>query len=348
MVSATSFAITVILGRLCGKPEVGLYYLALQAVLLARGVQEQLIVSPYLVYSGRKSGRDCATYAGSSLVHEIALLTGVMLTLAGVAHYGGLSSSLTGLLWLLVGAAPLMLLREYIRQISFAELRVTEALAVDCFVAVLQLGALAAAAYYGVLSTPLTYTLLSIGCGIAAVAWLARRRGKFVAECRAVYSDWFHNWQFGRWALASQLLGQTMPLVLPWIVAGTHGEAATGTLGVGTTLIGFANMFVLGLSNFICPRAAQSFASGGRRELIGVLKQAAIMYLAVLVPFALAMLMAGGPLMAAVYGPDFADAGPIMAVLAFGAVANSLGVTAGNGLWAMEMPSAIFGPTCAP
>ncbi len=342
VVSATSFAITVILGRLCGKPEVGLYYLALQAVLLARGVQEQLIASPYLVYGGRKQGHAAATYAGSSLVHEMSLLAAVMLTISLVARFGGWTPPVAELLWLLVGAAPLMLLREYIRQISFAELRVGEALAVDCGVATLQLSALGVAAYAGVLSTPLTFVLLSLGCGVAATAWIIRRRGKFVAERRAVVSDWFHNWRFGRWALASQLLGQTMPLVMPWIVAATHGQAATGTLGVGTTLIGFANMFVLGLSNFICPRAAQAFAAGGKRELVGVLKRAAGMYLAVLIPFAFAMLLAGGKLMAFVYGAEFADAGPIMAVLAFGAVANSLGVTAGNGLWAMEMPSANF------
>src|SRR4051812_37281372 len=70
VVSATNFAITVILSRLCGKPEVGLYYLALQVVFFARGVQEQLVASPYLVYGGRRQGKAAAAYAGSTLVHE--------------------------------------------------------------------------------------------------------------------------------------------------------------------------------------------------------------------------------------------------------------------------------------
>lgn len=342
VVSATSFAITVVLGRLCGKPEVGLYYLALQVVFFARGVQEQVIASPYLVYSARKQGEEAARYAGSSLLHELVLLTTVAASLGAAAASGCLSPELTELFWLLVGAAPLLLLREFIRQIAFAQLQVTEALAVDCGVALLQLGALAAAAYCGVLSTPLTYTLMAIGCGISAIVWLIRRGGIFAASPQAAWSDWLQNWKFGRWALASQLLGQTMPLALPWIVAGTHGEAATGTLGVSTTLIGFANMYVLGLSNFICPRAAQAYAGGGTRELTGVLKHAVAMHLAVLVPFALAMFVAGQPLMSLIYGPEFADAGTLMAVLALGAIANSLGIVAGNGLWAMELPSANF------
>jgi O-antigen/teichoic acid export membrane protein len=342
VVSATNFAITVMLGRLCGKPEVGLYYLALQLVFFARSIQEQVISSPYLVYARRHEGAAAARYAGSTLVHEIGLL-GVIAALLAAAWWGGWGTSeMRGLLLLLIGVAPLMLLREFLRQISFANLRVGEALALDVAVSVLQLAGLALAAWYGVLSTPLTYLALGAGSGLAALGWFWRRRGSFVPRRTTVAAHWFHNWRFGRWALASQLLGSSMPFFLPWIVAATHGQAATGALGVGTTLIGFANMFVLGLSNFVCPRAAQGFAQGGTRELTSVLKQAAATYLAVLVPFAAAMVVAGRPLMTLIYGPEFADAGAIMAILACGAVANSLGITAGNGLWAMELPSANF------
>jgi O-antigen/teichoic acid export membrane protein len=348
VVSATNFAITVILSRLCGKSEVGLYYLALQVVLFARGLQEQLIASPYLVYGGRKQGQEARRYAGSMLTHEIILLMAVSCSLALVAAYGPVSNDLAELLWLLVIASPLLLIREFIRQFSFAQLQVAQALSLDCSVAALQIAALGAAAYAGALTTPLTYSVLAIGCGLSAVTWLILRRGTFAAESAAIWPDWVHNWRFGRWALASQLLGQTMPLLLPWIVAGTHGESSAATYGVSATLIGFANMYVLGLSNFICPRAAQAFASGGSRELVGVLKQAALMHLSALVPFAVVMLVAGQPLMTFVYGPAFADAGLIMAVLAVGAIANSLSIVGGNGLWAMELPSANFrGDLCA-
>lgn len=348
VVSATNFAITIILSRLCGKPEVGLYYLAMQVFFFARGVQEQLIASPYLVYGSRKQGSEAARYAGSTLAHEIVLLIAVAASLAAAAAYGGASPELAELLWLLVGAAPLMLLREFIRQFSFAELKVSQALVLDFGVAALQITTLAIAAGLGQLTTPLTYIVLGTGCGVAAVVWLVLRRGTFATEFSAIWPDWVHNWRFGRWALASLLLGQTMPLILPWIVAGTHGESSAATYGVSATLIGFANMYVLGLSNFICPRAAQAYASGGARELVGVLKQAALMHLSALVPFALSMLAAGQALMTFVYGPTFADAGLIIAVLAFGAITNSLSIVAGNGLWAMELPSANFrGDVCA-
>lgn len=342
VVSATNFAITVLIGRVCGKPEVGLYYLALQVVFLARGVQEQVIVAPYLVYSGHRRGEEAAKYSGSVLMHECIFiaLTAIVMT---VGNWCGLvSSELSSVLWLLVTATPLMLLREFARQNAFANLRIKEVLALDVFVCGLQLVMLALAAWFDVLDAKLTFSILAIGCGIASIIWFVRRGGIFLVDRHRILPDWKHNWHFGRWALATQLLGSSMPLVIPWIVAAMHGEAATAALGVGTTLIGFANMFVLGLSNFICPRAARAYAHGKEAELKIVLRQAALMHLSVLVPFALTIFFAGDRLMAFVYGPEFADAGQILGILAFGALVNSMGIVAGNGLWAMERPSANF------
>jgi O-antigen/teichoic acid export membrane protein len=342
VVSGTNFAITVLLGRACGKPEVGLYYLALQAFMLARGVQEQVIVSPLLVYGGRKQADEFKAYAGSSLVHELIYIALVATLLLVVALTGVCTGELGDLLWLLVGAAPLMLLREFIRQMSFGQLRVGQALAIDVAVCTLQLAGLACLVEVGLLTTLSTFIVLALGCALPVLVVTLVRRGSFAAHANRLWPDWRNNWRFARWALASQLLGQSMPLVLPWVVAGTHGEAATGSLGVGTTLIGFANMFVLGMSNFVCPQAAKAYATGGKRDLVNVLQKAAGTYLLVLVPFAAAMLLCGPWLMTMIYGPDFADAGQIMGVLAVGAVANSLGIAAGNGLWAMDLPSANF------
>jgi O-antigen/teichoic acid export membrane protein len=54
------------------------------------------------------------------------------------------------------------------------------------------------------------------------------------------------------------------------------------------------------------------------------------------------MFFQGQRFMSFVYGPDYADSGLVLAILAFGSLANSLGILAGNGLWAMERPAANF------
>ena len=90
--------------------------------------------------------------------------------------------------------------------------------------------------------------------------------------------DWIHNWRFGRWALASQLLSSTTPYVMPWVIAVTHGEAQTGLLGACSTLVGFPNMFLMGLCNFLSPRTAQAYAHGGLAELRSVLLKTALLF----------------------------------------------------------------------
>jgi O-antigen/teichoic acid export membrane protein len=154
--------------------------------------------------------------------------------------------------------------------------------------------------------------------------------------------DWKQNWAFSKWALASHLVGCSTPFVLPWFVAVVDGTAATGLLAACTTLVGLGNAFMMGLANYLTPKAAQSFATGGAAELRGVLRKTALLFTLTLGGFALLACIAGDWAAVLIYGNDYAGAGPILAVLALGVFASSLGLTAGNGLWAMEKPAANF------
>ena len=129
---------------------------------------------------------------------------------------------------------------------------------------------------------------------------------------------------------------------MPWVIAVTHGEAQTGLLGACTTLAGLSSMFLQGLGNFLGPRAAQAYSRGGLTELRSVLVKAAVLFVATLGSLAVAAFLFGEQLAVLVYGPHFAGAGPIIGLLSLSVLANSVGVVAGNGLWAIERPSANF------
>jgi O-antigen/teichoic acid export membrane protein len=129
---------------------------------------------------------------------------------------------------------------------------------------------------------------------------------------------------------------------MPWVVALTHGEAQTGTLGACSTLVGLSNMFMMGLCNFLSPKAARAFATGGLAELQSILRKTAILFAASLGAICVVGFTLGETIAVAVYGEQFGDTGWIIGVLSLSVLANSMGVTAGNGLWAMERPSANF------
>lgn len=342
IVSGTSFVTSVIVGRACGTTELGAYYLALTVVFFVRGIQEQLVFAPYMIYCGRKRGEETSLYAGSSLVHQLIVMLIAIVVMLGIDLAGIAPPALSSMLWLLIGVVPLLLMREYVRQISFAHLQPLAAVMVDVIVASLQLGTLAALAILGKLSVPLALAVMASSAGVAAVVWLFVKSQPYQLRLANAYRDWISNWKFARWALASQLLASSTPYVMPWIVALTQGEAETGVLGACATLVGLSNMFMLGLSNYLSPRAARAYAEGGVDALGGVLKQTAAIYAVSLGLMTIVSFAAGSMIASLVYGQSMPEASLLMGVLSLSVLANSMGVTAGNGLWAMEKPSASF------
>jgi O-antigen/teichoic acid export membrane protein len=342
VVSGTSFLTSVILGRMCLREELGVYYLALSIVFFVRGVQEQLVSAPYMIYCNRRSGAELARFAGSSLAHQCVLLVTTSVVLAGLAIAGVLPAGLQGAIWLLLAAAPLMLMREYIRQLLFAHLQMRGAIVLDVAAAVIQVAGLGLLVAADRLTLSTTLAVLAASAGLPAAVWLAVKRQPMRVRLADAVADFRHNWTFARWALASQLLACTTPYVMPWVVALTHGEAQTGTLGACSTLVGLSNMFMMGLCNFLSPRAARAFAEGGLAELRAVLWKTALLFAVSLGTICVVGFAAGEAIAAGVYGPQFGDTGWIIGVLSLSVLANSMGVTAGNGLWAMERPSANF------
>jgi len=345
IVSGTSFATSVLIGRMCTKEELGVYYLALSIVFLVRGIQEQIICAPYMIYCNRRQGRRLASYSGSAVAHQLALSGLTLLGLLGMAVliWLGLGpASLAPAVWVLLGAAPLMLMREFIRQFAFAHLRVGAAVAIDAVVAVLQLGSLLLLGWLGALSIVTVYLAIGGASAVACAGWfLAKKQPlRFVRSRFAV--DWRHNWGFGKWALASHLVGSTSPYLMPWVLVMACGAAETGMLAACATLVGVSNMFLTGVANYLTPKAANAFATGGVDELRRVIWKTAALLAVALGSFCLVMVAAGNLLAVIVYGDGYAGAGPIMAVLAFAVLANGIGIAAGNGLWAMERPSANF------
>ena len=345
LVSGISFVTTVVVGRTCGKETLGGYILAMSVLLFCKGIQDQLIAAPYVIYSGRKTNLEADRYAGSVLVHQLILALSAMMFLAATGwltggELGG--SQLPAVFYILAAVTPLYLVREYVRSYSFAHLRMATAIAFDALIAVLQLGCLGVCVAWGMLGEQTALMAGGFAWGIAACGWFVWKQQRYDISPAAIVTDWKQNWGFGRWALASQLLVTAMAYLLPWILTWTHGAEETGTLGASNALTGIANLFVIGLSNLFCPLAAKAFASGGKGELVRSLKTAAVTFLALLGPLTLLQFLAGDLVTTLLFGGNFVGCGMVVTLLMAGLLINSLGIVAGNGLWALERPQANF------
>ena len=345
IVSGASFLTTVLIGRACSQGELGVYYLAMSIVLLVRAVQSDLVLRPYTIYCHRHSGDSLAKYTGSSLIHQFVLtlltLLGIFVLL-GFLHAGRGPATLLPTARLLLVVMPFILLRYFVRNLAFAHLRIGTAVAMDFFVAAIQLGSLAWLLYGQTLKVEWAYVVMGVTCGVGCCTWFLDQHQPLKFEMRRVLADWWENWTFAKWALSGQLLNRAAGYVMPWIIALLHGEAATGIFAACVTLINMAGTFVTGISVVLTPRAAKAYVRGGVGELRDVLSKACVVFALTVGLFFLMMLTAGGLLATLVYGADFAGVGPLLAVLAFGMLANSLSLTAGNGLWALDRAKANF------
>jgi O-antigen/teichoic acid export membrane protein len=228
-----------------------------------------------------------------------------------------------------------------------AHLEMGTAMAMDIAVAVLQLVGLLVLARLQMLTVPAAYVVMGGAAGAVAVAWFVLKRPPLRFARRRVLDDWWHNWSFGKWVVASNLAGSLAVYAGPWVLSGVHGAAATALLGACTSLVGLSNMFVAGLDAYLTPKAARAFVQQGLSGLLSVLWKSTWFLAILLGSLCLFFVVVGEPLAGVVYKNKYVGAGPIVSLLAAGVLINALGNSAGRGLWILDRPRDNFPPDAA-
>lgn len=343
VVSATAFATSVTVGRLCSKQDLGVFCLALTIVYLARAIQDQIVSAPYMIYCHRRHGEGQALYAGSALLHHLGLSALAVLFLAatlGLLTLGIGPAGLAPVLWVLLAALPLLLLREFIRRVAIAHLHMATAIAIDVSVAAFQIGGLLLLAYFHQLTIPAVYRVMGAACALACGGWFLSKRRPLKFAWSPAVADWRHNWRFARWVLVSYLIGSSTPYVMPWILTAVRGEAEAGVLAASISIVGLASMFIVGVAAYITPKAALAFTQGGSKELRRVLRTASLVYGCIVGAFVVCVLATGDLLLVRVFGAKYAGYGGVVGIMSISMLLLSMGLTAGNGLWAIDRPKA--------
>lgn len=347
LLSGTNFLTAVIIGRACSNGELGVYYLVLTGLFLLLGVQEQLISAPYSVFLKQRES-DKASFAGSTLIHQFAIVLLVTVLMGtSLACFPTIVSSTigVGLASMLIWTIPFLLLRGFVREFLFANLKLRTLFVMDFATCSVQLIGLWCLLSADSLNATTVYLLMGIACGMAATTWLFLNRKCFDFTGNWL-ADWLSNWQFSRWALATHVVGSSTPYVMPWVLFSIHGDAATGLMASCSAVVGLSNMVLSGIANFLTPRAARSFADEGVDGLKSLLRRINLLFVIVLGGISVLAAVGGEQLIDFVYDGKFANTGPIVFTLSLAVLSNSMGVTAGNGLWAINRPRANLVADC--
>lgn len=339
LVSGTRFLTTVIIGRMCGADELGIYTLAFSLMLVALNSQESFAMGPFIVYGTRLEGRRKSIYSGSVLlqVGALALLAAVALGAAAavctVEHWSAHLSSAVGLLALVI---PFVLLQQFGRRFALAELDLQAALILDAVLAAIQVGGLSVLALTGNLSATTAFGVVGLACAVPGAVWLCRKHKSFVYDPGSVPSHLRLNWRLGRWMLAAQLISVLGTYAMGWFLALLLDISAAGVYAACASVVCLGNPILLGLSNVLVPEASHAFAAGGHAGARRVTKKAMVLLLGMTGVLAAVLIFFGQNVLLAIYGAEYARHSQVIAILAVGMVFNAAGLAANPAVLAVE------------
>jgi O-antigen/teichoic acid export membrane protein len=345
IVSGASFFTTVLIARLCGPRELGVYSLAFTIVVLLCTVLQAVVTVPYTIYVHRMHGQARREYTGGSLAHcallsvfsTIGMAVAAILTMLGFGPAG-----LARVFLALAATVPFLLLRDFGRRLAFADLQMNAALALDSLVVVMQMTLMGGLAVTGRLTAATAFAAVGLSCGVIAASWLYSNRSRFVLGRSLVRKAWRQNWGFSKWVLADQTATTLNAYVMHWLLAILFGIAATGLFAACATILCVLNPLVLGLNNILMPRIAVAISEGSAAELRRVLWKSTLVVIAMTTLFCATLLAFGPQIMRLLYGEAYAGQGGTISVLAVDMLVSSLAMVPSYALWAREHSRTLF------
>ncbi len=233
------------------------------------------------------------------------------------------------------------MLKEYIRRICLASLRMKVTFAIDSCVAVAQLSGLLLLARYSWLSASHAFMVIGITCGVVAVGWLITERKGFAPQFIRAATDFSRNWSLGKWILANGIVLVLINQSYPWFLTGFHGAAVTAVFAACWSVVAVVNPLLFGIGNYLGPKTAHIYAQRAG-ELQKVVIKATIFLTGTVGLLCLAILFFGDQFVALIYGNKYVGNGPVISVLALGFLSSALASSPAYGLLALERPDANF------
>lgn len=342
-VSGTSLLTTIIVGRSCGSEGLGLFVLAFGVIILSRGIQETLVSAPYTVFRLRVLDRMPATvHAGATLVGAI-LLACLLVLAASVAATTllliGAEREIQWLAWALAVTIPFTLAREFARRFEMARMNMSRALVIDGSVAAIQLSLLLFLSYQGLLTSTAAILVIAVASGCVVPWWAINRRTTFQFDSSKLKPAIRHDWLFGRWLLADQLICFAQFNAVYWLLTGMINATATGIFAACASIAALASPFLQGVGNFLSPRFAEVTSHGSRRDTMQLYWRATAILAVVVTTFAVLATLLGDPLLNWIYhDPDYDGYGAVVGVLAFRLAFGIPALAAHHAVVAMEAP----------
>lgn len=263
IVSVTSFATLVLVGRLGGEEQLGIYAIVFTLMWLAASIPNALIWTPFTVRMPRLKAEEQELLQSSIACHTTVfclLMSGpTLLTLAWMAPltpWLGFSS------WVYIAG---MTLREHLRRVRMVQIDMVGLLILDASVCSTQIISFAVLYFSGgvsAISVMLSHGLIA---GLPVIAIFLKTGAHRVGGSMAI-SDWKIHWDSGRWLAGAAFVNAASEAFVRFAIASLLGMQGLGRFTAAFSLPMVANPLVISLSNFLRVDMARAAATDSRQQ----------------------------------------------------------------------------------
>jgi len=228
------------------------------------------------------------------------------------------------------------MLKEFIRQISFATLNTKASFLIDSSAALIQIGSLSLLAYLEILTAERAFIAVGIACGLTSLVWLIANKATFLLRSKNALPDFLRNWTFVKWVIASHILWVSTMSLYPWFIAAFLGVEANGVWAACLSIIMIGNLICVAVQNMLGPNIIHAKVQGGVLEMRNVVLKGAIIFALITIVICIFFIVAGDLLVVLFYGQKYDGNGLIVSILALNLVVQSSTFPFSRGLFAME------------
>jgi O-antigen/teichoic acid export membrane protein len=319
VVSIVNFLSMLIVARATSAQELGYYALATSIIFIAMSAQDSLVTRPYAVRV-LKQVSTARTHAGSALILSFVLAVVVQFLgdiFGGLFYLGAVKFDLPpGLILAGSAVVPFMLVREFARRHSYANLDNLSALKLSLAGGIATILSYLALIHFGQMTAFAAIILQGVGALIATLLWWRKKRIHFDFNRRATFENLFDNWSLSKWFLVSQLGLQLNGYANHWITLAFLGASATGGYVAVLSIISLTNPLVFGLYNILMPKSVHTLHQDGVTALRRQVHRDVAMMAGLMAAIVLALIIFGPWLFHALYGVlDFENAIDVRQVL---------------------------------
>jgi O-antigen/teichoic acid export membrane protein len=345
LLGATTFLVTILLGRWGGPDELGLFIIFFPLLFIAIALQESLITAPYTVFSAnREDAGERRAYLGGVLNHT-AILGAFAAGMFGIAaiglHLCGFRE-MAGVAAMLAPATPCVLLREFARRVVYAELRPQLAIAISAGTSVLQLLLMAFLHFRGDLNAVTAFGAMGLSSLVVASVWLAVNRDAIQFSGVPLAATFHENWALGRWSVATQVGEIVRTQMFPWLLALAADQRTVGLFAACAVIAALPTPLHVALSNMLLPEFVQLQKRGGVAAADRFVWQATGWLTAVMIAFFTVVAATSSWLVPAVYGDQYLGTQHALVILALAQVVAGVSLPAARALFVMQRPDQVF------